>query len=263
MSDINSILENFHRPTHIQCIAENKEPFAMVPDGHTLQSLEQYLDTPVRINEITSFDAVNGFCDYIKKFKGENTVLFASERKVTAIFDYHIKDLASWCKHRAIYKLQRTPEWSKWEDQNQRDMRQRGFLNFLEDVNHTIMQPSGAEILTLIRALRATVRSEQVQIVDEDGQGTEVEFKRKAEVKAANNVHLPREITVRLVPYLDVQTYYDVQVRLDVSVDEESNSICFSYRIVQFDQVKRQAFEDTVRNIAETTKTEIFVGADI
>ena len=223
----------------------------------TLTNLEKHLDAPVRIRQELGFDDVRGFVEYVKAFSSPATVVFASPGGVTAIFDYHQPDKPSWATHRAFYNLQLTPEWRAWAGMAGRSMDQRAFAEFLDENRESIKAPSGSELLTAVRQMRATVTSKIASLVQDDGINATFDFKKDVEVKAGNQVELPKALTVVLKPYdgLDDlpggQIAYELEARISYALDEENKRIAFSYAIQNFERAKKRAFDGIVKAIGD------------
>lgn len=152
-----------------QAITDGGVPFALVPSGYTLESMEKLIyndhqPSPERIKaNVTATDAET-FVNYWTLFGDENSRAFASEEnaKVFGILDYHENEHGDprWCQHRVTLCLRESPEWKAWAGKNGQHFSQIAFAEFLEQHAVDIGDPGPAAMLEVARDLDATTEVE-------------------------------------------------------------------------------------------------------
>jgi hypothetical protein len=126
--------------------------FAVVPDGKKLISIMPFLNElrgkpERRVGTAKVRDAVS-FISYANRFKGPNSVVFASpdrstdekhvpSPKILAVLDYHVaggdNTAAAYGQHRVQYDCELSEEWQAWLDQDGEAMEQGAFAAFIEE----------------------------------------------------------------------------------------------------------------------------------
>lgn len=259
---VETVLENM--PEVIDVDDGNGRPYSIIPASMQVIGTEKYLERPRSIEQIVSFSDVTGFQDYIHEFKVSETILFASDKRIEAIFEYHGAEKPSWCRHRARYNLSNSPEWIQWKESRKRKMSQTDFATFLESLLPTIESPAAADVLSVVRAIRATVTSKVISLVSDDGINASLEFKRDVEVKGAGlHVELPKELTIIVSPFFGIELNYKLKVRLGYELKESERTLLFSYDILNFERASKDAFDELVKMITFKTGVKCFVGGSI
>lgn len=66
-------------------------PTAVVPDNHSIESLEDYQLTPSLIRQNVNLISISSLIAYVKKYEDPRTAIFAdnTKTKVVAVLDYH------------------------------------------------------------------------------------------------------------------------------------------------------------------------------
>ena len=263
MSDENNIVETVlnNLPSVSQHIDEDGVPYAYVPRGFYVQNLEEFLERPRRIRQNINFDDVSGFISYVKEYGDGKSKLFAHLNGVTAIFDYHTREFADRGTHRAFFKTQHTPEWLEWSSSIGKRFNQSAFANFLESVLPTIYAPAAADVLQVVRSIRASITNKYVSVIDDDGLSANLEFKRDVEVRGTGKqVELPKQLKVLLKPYLGADFVTELPIRLRYELEDEGSRVVFAYEILQFDRIRQEAFERLATLITEETNIQTFLG---
>lgn len=108
-------------------------PYAIVPEGRTIQSLKPVIDSfagplfnaaPVRIAETVTLTSVESFTDWTMRFANAATALFAQDDPaapgLTAIIDHHDRTdpttppVPAWGVHRGVYRFPLSAEFQAW-----------------------------------------------------------------------------------------------------------------------------------------------------
>src|ERR1051326_5900318 len=85
--------------------------YAIVPEDYKIESLEEYLARPRRIDQHVDLEDTDSFIAYVNEFRDQLTRIFFSleGEEFTAVFDYHEFDppRPNWCDHTARFKPRR------------------------------------------------------------------------------------------------------------------------------------------------------------
>lgn len=134
------------------------EPCVIVPEGYTVLPLALRPELPDRVHAAATFDDVESFCEYVKRFKTPDSMIFANRNtaQVLSILDYHAGDRPAACCHRAALVPSETQEWKVWMMNNNKQMGQEAFARFLEEWATIIHEPDAATMLEVASSLEAT-----------------------------------------------------------------------------------------------------------
>jgi uncharacterized protein YfdQ (DUF2303 family) len=228
-------------------IAPGRE-IAAVPNGYSLQSVEQFMPAPYdRAGLVTLFDPAS-FAAYVSRFASESSVIFADGQRttVTAILDYHeaLDDKARHGRWRAVFTLRPTEDWRRWTGKNGQRMTQVDFAQFLEDNLATIAEPPGADLLTIATVLEVkrdvTFRS---AIRLHDGM---TQFRFEENDAAQGAVSLPPMIKLGIVPF-EGTPHYGVDARVRYRLHDGKLSLW--YDLVRPDKIVEDAFAGVENDI--------------
>lgn len=128
--------------------------------------LEQYRNTPRRQRGFLRVRTASAFVDYVLKHGIEgSTLIVADEKSVTAVFNHHGEagsaagGSAGWNDWGCILELQYTPSWTGWRGFAGTYQTQENLANWLEEQALDVINPSGGELLDIIRNLRLVSQS--------------------------------------------------------------------------------------------------------
>ena len=112
-------MENINEETlaavRVQEVANGRA--AIVPDGYTLHHLDCLGNTPPRKAGSVELLDLETLIDHVKAEDAENevkSVVYVSNNKVNAFFNYYSKDGLGWGDHAAVMHLCKTVEWDNW-----------------------------------------------------------------------------------------------------------------------------------------------------
>lgn len=163
----NNIVETIIQAIRLGYAKHKLEPLAAVvlPDKHSLQSLEKYQQVPSFYRAALTTNNVFHFIDYVKTHASEDSIVCVetSAGSADAIIDAGSTDNPRWGHHRAKLNLEKSAAFLALEKQDGNWRTQRDFIYFLEDwaENITFLYGEGAEPmgfeagLKLIKKLKA------------------------------------------------------------------------------------------------------------
>lgn len=231
-------------------------PHAMIPPGHSLQSLEKLMDAPMRIRASPEFTAAEDFSIYFKEFAEEGTRIFVDDDKYrfTSVFDFHTPGSPAHGDHSAGLQMSLASEWRRWKDWSGRRMNREQFANFLENnLDYIVGDFAGTKLLQMCRSLKVRTRGDlQADERMADGQRSLV-FKTDSEVRGqladGMEVAFPEIIQVRIRVFKNAATY-DLPARLRWSVSPKDGAE-FWYDLMDPEGVEEAAFGKVIEQVTE------------
>lgn len=127
--------------------------------------LEQYRNAPRRPKGFLRVRTPQNFVDYVLKHGIQgHTLIIADEKSVTAVFNHHAETgtadgAPGWNDWGVILELQYTPSWTGWRGFAGTYQTQENLANWLEEQAMDVINPSGGELLDIIRNLRLVSQS--------------------------------------------------------------------------------------------------------
>lgn len=264
--------------------APNGEHFIVLPTG-TIHSLAPMMP-PARVRANVALIDVGSFCDYVNRFKNQDTLIFAAVTeagaKLTAIIDYHgapprsnlegkVEDFGvarpDYCNHRATLELIQTDDWKAWVESNGPDnaMTQEEFAVWLEEHSYLFNgvkdgSLKGADLLEMVCSLQAksNVRYNR-SIRLQDGRNS-LDYEEDVSVTgnlATGSIVFPQFVNAQIQPFEGGPKYY-VDARLKTHIGGRQLSIW--YETVQLNNFIRAAVLDTVKAVSEKTGLIPFIG---
>jgi hypothetical protein len=210
---------------------------------------------PIRGAE--KFGDVESWVAYVARYAGTSEhepLLTWSEAGLRAVLDYHSADLdAGRCQWTALHPFERSDQWRAWSrlaDGQARSQKQA--IEALEDLAEDIQEPSAADLVGILRKLRASVNATAETELLPDG-STSVSFKKDSRVQSGE-VSLPPEFAIQ-IPVLKghtehkngkaVPVLYRVTVRLRPSTDDQAR-LTFRFSMPTAERVLEAVYADRV-----------------
>lgn len=140
--------------------ANDKErSFLILPEGKKAVSIkhltEEYRTQPERRTGTAKFSDLDSFCLHVNRFKGANSVIFASDNlenpSLTCVLDYHEQgdnefEGTHFGQHRSLYQFPLSEEWKAWAKADSAGYLDHAtFAEFLEDRIDDVLEPLGPE----------------------------------------------------------------------------------------------------------------------
>ncbi|KHN50694.1 YfdQ family protein [Pectobacterium fontis] len=247
VSEIRNLAITAHTPnTYI--------PTAVVPDNHSVESLEDYQLTPSLIRQNVNLISISSLIAYVKKYEDPRTAIFAdnTKTKVVAVLDYHKSpDLPEWGKHKAVYDCPFSKEWLVWTVFDGKARTQIDFGEFIENhisdiaaVSDTYAGPSGVELLEMVLAFQETRKSE-FKSVKRLHDGT-TQFAYSDDKSGGGNTQLPEKISLAIAPFHNGNTY-QVDARFRYRIKE--GQLILWYELIDPEKIVEHAFSEIVTEL--------------
>lgn len=183
--------------------------------------------SPMSVGE--KFGDIESFAHYVARFGDPPTShLTWNSRGLRAVLDYAHQDTNAPGRRQWTAELPfvTSAAWNVWMAvANGQALGQKSAVEKLEDLATDIIEPKPADLMGLLRSLRATVNAKADTELRPDGT-TKVAFERDTRVATASAVDLPALFAIS-IPILKghvnaegLPVRYRLEVRLRVSVDD-------------------------------------------
>lgn len=184
----------------IKTLTVDGNELALLPNGMSLESLEEFKTAPARIRDIREFVVLDSFAEYVNDFAIPATKLFGSikNRRVTAVLDYHEIDSPSWATHSAYLNSLYTPEWEALRNLDSLFMNQTATAEWLEAWSHIVMKPDPAAMVEVAMNLQGAVNGTFAASVNRSNGSFNFSYQ---EDTVTNGVTVPTEATFRVAPF--------------------------------------------------------------
>lgn len=217
--------------------------FAVVPDGYSVKSLEDFQNAPDRIAADHRFVDVASLAAYLSRFSTEATMICADyERaKIQAVLDGDAPSIPSHKEHKARFEAQQSDILKAWLKASGKRMSQVEFGLFLEDRAVDVVQPEAADVMDMVMTFDATkkVSFKSSQRLH-DGQR---QFQYVEENETRGAVTLPDHFVILAPVYCGMEPQ---RIKFMVRFRIEEGSLRFQIDMHDRDRVLREAFDRCV-----------------
>lgn len=228
----------------------NGVPHVAVPAGYELKSMETLLTEPRRITCAATAHKVEGFIDYVKRFKDARTALYCGPEdapKLLARLDDHRPEAPSQVTHTVAFACPRTVEWLAWVGKNKTAMPQVEFAEFIEANIRDIIEPDGAGMLKTVLDFQDHGTAEFKSAVRlESGR---MQFKYVE--KEAGEIQFPSTLKIAIPVFQGDTGRYPIVAKLRYRIKDQALSLW--YELDRPDLVLRQAYADLLVKVSADT----------
>ncbi len=258
----------------IQNIAETLIPAVVIGKEQKIESLETFLENPIRIKEMRNFDDLRGFVGYINDYKTDTTIAFANRTRIQVVFDYHGKDAPHWGNHAIDFTYRRSNRWQLWERANNNWKGQEEFADFLDSGLNEIIEPSQSSVLDMVKSFRATVNAQTDSDITPDG----THFSYTQTVKGGTkktDLTIPEFLKVQVSPFDGLHVLnglltdedkkiptYDFKAKLSWRMKQsaEASKPDFKVQLLNFELAIDETLESVRSAIKELTGVTVYIG---
>lgn len=217
--------------------AANGDPYAIIPSNTKIESLK-HLCPPAYIERQVRLQAADSFAEYVNRFKTPATLIFAEETaqgvKLKSILDYHLANptpSADRCLHVALYESLPTVEWAEWKSADRKPKDQVAFATWLEDNAALFRNPTGADLLELVRTLTGKNEVRFMSAIRLDSGANRLQYDEDVELKGqlstkSGAVVLPSIVTAGIAPFQG-SAAYEVNARLKYRIESRKLNLWF------------------------------------
>ncbi len=230
---------------------------ARIRDDETLEAhdLERFLDAPVWPRGAATLHDPADFAAYVTRLgTSEHTTLWAdlAGGRIAAVLDDHADYAAAgWRRHTVALTMQDDVDWATWAKWDNKLVTQTQFADHIEQMTHTIVEPSAADMLEVVtgfHAKRNVTFRQQVNITSGDVQLTYDEASTATATTKAGHIEVPRQFTVMLTPWTTVDPVL-LTARLRWRI--EGGSLAIGYSLLRPDRARAQAFDQVLMTVRD------------
>lgn len=234
--------------------------------------LDKYRNRPRRKTGSVVVHDVDSFVAYFEKHGRPESELYAAlqQRTVVAVINAHGESLgravdadadqvAGWGDHRATLRMQLTPEWQAWAENDRAMVAQVVFAEHIEDHAADIIDPPAADMLEIAQTL-SVHRDVKFDSSTRLSTGErKLSYKEQDEAKAGNRggLTIPERFSLGLRPFEGGEAYR-IEARLRYRIVD--GALLLGYCLDRADEVLRNAFNDVRQAIAERTDATVLAG---
>jgi uncharacterized protein YfdQ (DUF2303 family) len=242
-------------------------PYALVPEGFNIQSLESFIHNehrlhPERVKAHVGVLDPESFIEYYTLFSDPNSRIFASEPdlKVLAVLDYHGAKEGGprWGHHKLELKLRQSTEWQRWNKQNNQQLTQQAFAEFLEQNAIDISSPSPAAMMEVARDLEAKTDVEFGSGLRM--QSGQVQLKYTETIKTTvggGQIEFPDRFTLSVPVFVGApRISMDALLRFRI----REGKLILWFTLIRPEEVQRTAFLNARDQIASTLEVVVING---
>lgn len=279
----------FHATEIHDATTEGAAPYAIVPEGKSVESLkailDQYLTKPRRRRGISNVRDLGSFTAVIARFKSDESVVYADPSrtmpKLVAVFDYlpagDDATKADWMEHRSVYAPELSEEWKRWHGQNNKWMNQSEFSAFVVNnitslVVPNLDDPALKAFTDLVEGVWAT--PSQVHQLSRKLEVNAAIKVRNAETISSGEVSIvyeevhndgagaPLKVPTLFqvcIPVFYAGALYRIAARLRYRLAE--GRVLWMYELVRLDLVFDDAFKGIVDAVRSEADVPVFLGS--
>lgn len=244
---------------------------AIVPQGYKLEDIskavEKMQECPRRKSgtvQLKDLDSLLLYCtDQAKAETSDGAALgyiYADPdaRKITAVFnDQRLGQ--GWRDHRAEYKAEYTPEFTKWMERNKHQFDQTAFAEFIEDNMADITEPAAVALLEMATTIQAKTDINFSSAKRLQNGQVQLQYTENIDARAGANgaMEIPKDFTLGLRIFKNGQGYI-VRARLKYRL--HGGSIKFWYELDRVERAIEDAFAGYVHTLREVSGYQVLLG---
>ena len=236
---------------------------------------DDWLEAPRRAVAGHEFIEVDSFCEYVNSFKEPRSRIYGSLSKgtFTCVLDDHSAGLVevgvtepddgtepksivtmvtrpSHRSHRVMLDLTPTKDWKAWSDVDGEKMSQCEFAEFLETMDHTIIEPDGATLIEAVERLQLTSDYRLESKIDRTSGAVTLNYVNDVRQEENTKVKLPTRFFIAVSPYRSVDP---VNIEAFLRYRPHGGHVSFVFQLRKLDDVLTEAFENVATEVAEKT----------
>lgn len=204
-------------------LIEERQAFAIVPEGYKLHDLEKMHATPSRKRGFIQVGDIASFISLTKAEATDATRVYFSIRpapEFTAIVNDHSAAGPGWRDYGVRYECPLSPEWKAWTGHDKKVMSQVDFAAFIESNLVDVLDPPSADMLEISRTLEAKKSVSFASGVRLSNGQVDLTFEEQISGTAAKGrLQIPEVFRIG-VPVFEGDALYAVEARLRYRIGE-------------------------------------------
>lgn len=229
---------------------------AEISDEHSLK-----VTTPRYIRQSVTVQTADSLVEYVNRFKGENTLLFADigSNLIVAQIDYHAPDRATNTAHSARLALPFSEEWGVWTAFSGKLKPQLEFARFIEENGADIRAPDAAELLEAVRDLQAHRKVSFIKAVRTASENESFDYKDESGAVTKAGIELPTKFKLGIPVYFG-EAETEVFAFLRWAIDPEKGGLSLGIQLHRAEHVRQAVFKQIVIAAADRTACQAVFG---
>ncbi|WP_298699220.1 DUF2303 family protein [uncultured Brevundimonas sp.] len=221
----------------------------------------QLAPAPLWVAQAVTIQTSASLIDYLDRFDGDGTVLFAdiAHDRIVGALDYHDPAEAGRVAHTATLTLPKSVEWETWTAIDGQLMGQLEFARFLEENAVDIEAPDAADLLETCRDLQARRKVNFTKAVRTASDNETFEYTDETSAATTKGgVEIPTKFMLRIPVYFGGRTYAIgafLRWRL-----EEGAGLLLGIKLHNREHVRQAVFKEVVDEVASATGRRAFFG---
>jgi uncharacterized protein YfdQ (DUF2303 family) len=236
-----------------------------LPEGGTAQllDLEKYFEAPARTKGTYKLTTTAGFISFVaaeEAPEGRRTIWVDDKAfMVTALFNDASGATPAWRDHRAVLKLQKTPEWVHWASLDGKLVGQQEFAEHIETGLEEIREPDSATMLEIAQSFFATTNAEfrTAQRLTDGQVRVQYDEEIKASAGGKGELEVPQKFTLAVAPFVG-ETPYSITARLRYRVG--GGNLRLGYQLDHPERVLSDALQLIADGLLEKFPGAVFLG---
>lgn len=255
-----SVLEAARASVGVKTFGD-EHAIAVLPDGFNVKDISSMLPPPPRPRELIELLTVESFADYVKRFAGEASVIFADEQAADyqAVIDYHAGGGRGTCDHKARYRCPMTQEWTDWSGLTGKLVSQVEYAKFIEAHLPDIVSPAGATMLEL--ALSLQVKKDVSFASDTRLSNGQTQFRYEETIRGstqAGDLVIPDQFRISIPIFVGGPTSL-VDARLRYRLQDQK--LVIGHELVRPQQIRLAAIQQVTARVKELLPAvQFFIG---
>ena len=190
-----------------------------------------------------------------------HTYVFADpdQRKITAVFNDQRAVEAGWRDHRAEFKAEYTPEFSKWLSKDKTQFGQTEFAEFIEDNMADITEPAATSLLEMATTIQAKTDINFASAKRLQNGQVQLQYTEVIDARAGANgaMEIPKEFALGLRIFKNGDGY-KLKARLKYRL--HSGQIKFWFELDRPERSIEDAFAGYVATLREKSGYQVLLG---
>lgn len=255
---------------HVVKTGDNREYLVHPKDTVATEVSDAYglkLAKPRYIRQTVTIETADSLVDYVNRFKGSETMLFAeiSSNRIAALIDYHAAagdvsrlDKAEHVAHRAKMELPFSEEWQLWNKISGKLMSQLEFARFLEENAADVRAPTAGDLLDACRDLQVRRKVNFIKAVRTSSDNENFEYSEETSAtQKKGDLELPTKFVLGLPVYFgdaEIELHAFLRWRLD------EGSLTLGIQLHRTEHVRQAVFKKIVQDVADRTGCPVVFG---
>ena len=238
----------------------------IIPKGFEIAQFEPVNgQLPDHVQATPKFEDTASFIEYVNRFKGKETAIFASLEKNTmqAVIDYHAASggkvsRPDRCRHTASHDFPFSVPWQRWREIDGQLMTQAELGLFLEEMLYTIAAPAGAGLLELASELRIDRQVKFKSGTRLQSGANSLAYEEEDETSGrSGKMEVPDAVTIACPVFMGgARRTFEAKLRYRLN----RGDIKFAIAVINRLEGEQAAFAEAVEGVGSATGCPVFMG---